>query len=329
MVVITLPLKMDWRIYERNVVYSRRYKMTNEQEASPFVKWAGGKSKLVEIILEKVQEHIDLNTIEHYIEPFVGGGAMFFYLANRYDFKTMTIMDINIELINTYKAIQKSPNKLIQEMDNLQNHYNQLATLEEKEAFYYDVRKEYNNYSNKEKLEQKIDYRRAAQFIFLNKTCFNGLYRVNRSGGYNVPFGKKNEVNIYNELNIRSVHELLKRTKIIHGDYQQTLQHVRGNTFVYFDPPYRPISNSAAFTAYDESGFNDTDQECLAKLCMQLYIRGVHFAVSNSDPHNSDPSDMFFDNLYQNFEIYRITASRQIAASSDSRKPVSEILVVG
>lgn len=330
MTTMTLPLKnKNLFVFERNVVYLRRNKMTNPHEAGPFVKWAGGKSKLVDVILHNVSENINLNEIKHYLEPFVGGGAMFFYLANHYNFESMTIMDINLDLINCYKAIKESPTTLIRKMDELQNRYNNFTSIGEKESFYYEMRNIYNDYRKKENLIEFIDFERAAQFIFLNKSCFNGLYRVNRSGGYNVPFGKKETLNIYNERNILSIYEVLQRTEIIHGDYRRTLDFVQNDTFVYFDPPYRPITSSAAFTAYAESGFNDNDQENLAQLCNQLYIQGVRFAVSNSDPHNSDPTDMFFDELYRDFNIYRISASRQIAAESSSRNPVSEILVVG
>ncbi|RNC99548.1 DNA adenine methylase [Lysinibacillus halotolerans] len=304
--------------------------MNNPYEAGPFVKWAGGKSRLIDSILHKISNHINLDEMEHYIEPFVGGGAMFFYLAYHYNFTKMTIIDINLELINSYRSIKEDPIHLIRHLDILQDKYNSLHTLEEKELLYYNIRQVYNNYQDKNELKEKVDFERAAQFIFLNKSCFNGLYRVNRKGEYNVPFGKKERINIYNQRNILNVNEVLKRTTIIHGDYTQTFDHIQEqeNTFVYFDPPYRPITSSSAFTAYAESGFNDDDQSNLANLCKELHLRDVHFAVSNSDPHNSDPTDMFFDNLYEEFNIYRIRANRQIAADSRSRSAISEILVV-
>lgn len=324
---MTFPLhKERLLICERNAFYLIS---ARGLEASPFVKWAGGKSKLVENILNKVSLHFNLEEIEHYIEPFVGGGAMFFHLANRYRFKSMTIMDINIDLINAYRAIQEQPLLVIHQMEILQNAYNRLTSLREKELFYYDIRDQYNGTSSKETLNEKVDYERAAQFIFLNKSGFNGLYRVNKSGYFNVPFGKKEKVKLYDERNIQKVHEVLQRTEIVHGDYERTLEYVQSNTFVYFDPPYRPITSSSSFTAYAKDGFNDDEQINLAQLCVQLYILGVRFAVSNSDPHNTDPTDMFFDDLYKGFHIYRIRASRQIAAESRCRNTVSEILVVG
>lgn len=311
-------------IKEKGITYKDRI-----IEASPFVKWAGGKSKLIQIILNKVSNHFHLEEMEHYIEPFVGGGAMFFYLANHYRFKSMTIMDINLDLINTYRSIKSNPLLLIRQLDVLQQTYNNLPTLKEKELFYYEIRNEYNDFPNEELLNEQIDYQRAAQFVFLNKSGFNGLYRVNKSGSFNVPFGKKKKINIYDEKNIKNVSEVLQRTKIVHGDYSETINFVQSNTFVYFDPPYRPIKTTSSFTAYDRNGFNDDEQINLAQLCLKLYILGVRFALSNSDPHNTNPTDMFFDDLYKNFYIYRINAPRQIAAEASSRRQLSEILVIG
>lgn len=303
--------------------------MNNEFEAGPFVRWAGGKAKLINIILQKVEQHINLNDIQHYIEPFVGGGALFFYLAQNYDFKSYTIMDINLELINAYKAIKQSPEKLIYFLDILQENYNRLISLEDKSKYYYEIRSCFNFFEEKEKLKDIVNFERAAQFIFLNKTCFNGLYRVNRAGEYNVPFGKKETINIYNPNNIFAVNQILQKTSIIHGDYYKTLEYIdrKEDTFVYFDPPYRPITSSA-FTAYAESGFNDRDQENLAELCKLLYEKNVHFAVSNSD--NPEDEEKFFNRLYdnENFQMYQISAPRQIAAKIKSRSTVSEILVI-
>jgi len=315
-------------VKEQSVFYLNSI-LTKKMEGGPFVKWAGGKSKLVETILNRVSKHINFDEIDHYIEPFVGGGAMFFYLAKHYRLKSYTIIDINLDLINTYRAIKENPILLVKEMDRLQDKYNHFLSMRDKELFYYEERDKYNNYSNKENLKKHIDFNRAAQFIFLNKSGFNGLYRVNKSGDFNVPFGKKEKIRIYDDKNILKVYEVLQKTTIVHGDYRQTADYLNKNTFVYFDPPYRPITNTSSFTAYDHNGFNDEDQVALAQFCMQLYIQGVRFALSNSDPHNTDPSDDFFDDLFKGFIIYRISAPRQIAAESKSRNRVTEILVVG
>ncbi|MEK4253654.1 DNA adenine methylase [Ureibacillus sp. FSL K6-2830] len=328
--LLTLPAKIEnFLIGEQSVAYLSSINKVKKLEGGPFVKWAGGKSKLVETILDIVSAHINLNEIEHYIEPFVGGGAMFFYLANRCQFKTYTIIDINLDLINVYRAIKENPILLVKEMDKIQNKYNSFSCFNDKEMFYYEIRDKYNNYANKGNLFESIDFNRAAQFIFLNKSGFNGLYRVNKSGDFNVPFGKKEKIKIYDDKNILKVYELLQKTTIVHGDYRQTADYLKKNTFVYFDPPYRPITNTSSFTAYDHNGFNDEDQVALAQFCMQLYIQGIRFSLSNSDPHNTDPSDDFFDDLYKGFNIYRISAPRQIAAESKSRNRVTEILVVG
>ncbi|WP_245989629.1 DNA adenine methylase [Ureibacillus thermophilus] len=195
---MTVPSKNgNILIREQSAIYISNIIEHKKVEGGPFVKWAGGKSKLVEIILNIVARHINLDEIEHYIEPFVGGGAMFFYLASRYQFKSYTIIDINLDLINAYRAIKENPILLVKEMDKIQNKYNDFSCFNDKEMFYYEIRDKYNNYANKENLFEFIDFNRAAQFIFLNKSGFNGLYRVNKSGDYNVPFGKKEKIKIY------------------------------------------------------------------------------------------------------------------------------------
>lgn len=235
--IISLPTKIkNLFIGEQSAVYLDNVIESKKVEGAPFVKWVGGKSRVVGTILKIVSKHINLNEIEHYIEPFVGGGAMFFYLANHYRFKSYTIIDINLDLINTYRAIKQNPITLVKEMDKIQNKYNNFFNLEDKELFYYEIRDKYNKY-DKEKLYEYIDFTRAAQFIFLNKSGFNGLYRVNKTGDYNVPFGKKEVIKIYNDKNILKVYEILQKTNIVHGDYRVSLDYLLKNTFVYFDPP--------------------------------------------------------------------------------------------
>lgn len=296
--------------------------------ATPFIKWAGGKSKLAPIIENRIEKSIGFENIEHYIEAFTGGGALFFYLIERHKFETITLIDINIELINTYRAIKKQPYLLMEILDEMQLTYNTLPSEDEKSIYYYSIRAQFNELEDKNFLNKTIDYNRSAQFVFLNKTCFNGLYRENSKGKYNVPFGKRKEVNLYELNNILEINTLLQNVNIVAGDYTLAKDYLSPNTLVYFDPPYRPITGTAAFTAYTKGGFNDDNQRELAKFCRYISDNDSFFALSNSDPYNGNIKDNFFDNLYRGFEIHRIHAARAIAARSSSRKSVTEMLIV-
>lgn len=300
--------------------------------ATPFVKWAGGKSKLAPVIINRIEKSIGFENINHYVEAFTGGGALFFKLVEQHDFETVTLIDINIELINSYKAIKINPYMLMDLMDDLQNRYNNLETEEEKSALFYEVREIFNAFEDKTTLVENIDYARAAQFIFLNKTCFNGLYRENSKGKYNVPFGKRKEVNLYDQTNILDIHLLLQNVNLLYGDYKLAKNNLRPGTLIYFDPPYRPLTGTAAFTTYSKDGFNDTNQVELAQFCKEIHQAGAYFALSNSDPSNGKEDfgelDNFFDDLYYEFEIHRIHAARAIAAKSTSRNSVTEVLIL-
>lgn len=300
--------------------------------ATPFVKWAGGKAKLAPAIEKRIEKSIGFKNIKHYIEAFTGGGALFFYLIDRYKFNSITLIDINIELINTYRAIKKAPYLLMDLMDNMQRIYNTFENENEKSEYFYQVREQFNNLEDKTSLKNEIDYEQAAKFIFLNKTCFNGLYRENSKGKYNVPFGKRTNINLYIQNNILEIHSLLQNVTLVNGDYTSARDYLQPQTLIYFDPPYRPITGTAAFTAYSKDGFNDEKQKELAEFCREIDSKGVFFALSNSDPYNGTKEfenlDSFFDELYTGFEVHRISAPRAIAAKGTSRNAVSEILIV-
>lgn len=299
-----------------------------EKVAKPFVKWAGGKARLASTIDKLIHENIKLEDYHTYVEPFVGGGAMFFYIASKYQFEKFIISDVNAELINTYKAIKTDYKKLISNLEKLQTHFNELDDANLKKEYYYQIRDSFNKLLCHEN-SGDISYEKAAYFIFLNKCGFNGLYRVNQKGMFNVPFGQKKTLNLYEKDNLLAVHSLLQNADIYVNDYKSTLKYSANRTFFYFDPPYRPITTTASFTAYSKSGFNDENQIELASFCKSINKRGASFALSNSDPHNKDEKDMFFDDLYKDFSIYRINANRAIGAKSNSRGKVSEIVVIG
>ena len=299
--------------------------MNNNENYGAIVKWAGGKSKLAPIIEETILKKTSIHEMDTYVEPFVGGGSFFFYLIQKYEFKNKIISDVNAELINLYKVVQQKPQELINSAEKMQYAYNSLESMEEKSAFFYAIRVAYNESIISESIE--IDIEQATQFLFLNKVGFNGLYRVNSKGLYNVPFGKRTKASLFNVENLLGISNLLKGTTILHADYAETIKFANKKALFYFDPPYRPLSTSASFNSYAKSEFNDDSQIKLADFCHQIDQLGAKFALSNSDPKNNNVDDNFFDDLYSTYTINRIHASRMIGASANSRGKVSEILV--
>lgn len=291
----------------------------------PFVKWAGGKYNLSDKILGIAEKYIDIENIDTYIEPFVGGGGMLFSISNKYSFDKIIISDINKELINTYIQIRDKLEEVISNLSEIEFNYNSLDTIDEKKDFYYKLRDDFNN--NIEK--NIIDTWQASLFISLNKLDFNGLYRVNSKGLFNVPFGQRKKANIFEIENLKSVSDFLKNIEIYNMDYTECIKYVDNNSLVYFDSPYRPLPGSNSFTTYTKSSFNDKNQKELSKVCNEVISLGGKFILSNSDPKQIDENDNFFDDLYKDYFINRIEASRNIGANSSSRGNVSEIVVVG
>lgn len=285
----------------------------------PFVKWAGGKSQLLDEIRLKYPERI-----EKYCEPFVGGGAVLFDILETYKPQKVLINDINEELINVYRQIKNNVKNLINLLKKWEKIYNEID--EEKRQEEYNVkRSNYNKlifkYSDKDLLLK------AALFIFLNKTCFNGLYRVNSQGLYNVPKGKYKKPIICDEINLSRISELLKNVDMKCGDFERCEKFIDNNTFVYIDPPYRPLTSSASFTSYSKEQFDDNDQLRLGRFIDKLNNKGARIVLSNSDPKNTNEEDNFFDNLYQNYSIKRIKARRVINSNGNNRGNITELLV--
>jgi DNA adenine methylase len=297
-------------------------------EARPFLKWAGGKTQLLDEFSRRLPIELEENKINKYIEPFVGGGAVFFYLNQRFSFEHCYICDINEELILSYRVIQRSVNNLISELETLKSDY-LTKNDKEREEFYYKIRDDFN-----QKL-LKINFKkyntewinRAAQIIFLNRTCYNGLFRVNRKGEFNVPFGKYKNPDILNEDNLNDVATLLKITKILWGDFTQCRKFVDNHTFVYFDPPYRPLNPTSSFTSYSKNGFFDKDQLRLVKFFKELDEKGAKIMLSNSDPKNENPDDSFFDDLFSEYYIDRVPAKRIINCNSARRGSINELII--
>lgn len=285
----------------------------------PFVKWAGGKSQL----LNEIRLRYPAN-IEKYCEPFVGGGAVLFDILETYNPKRILINDINKELINTYCQIKNNVQDVIKVLKKWQSVYNDISE-EERQEIYNVKRANYN------KLIFKCDDKdlvvKASLFIFLNKTCFNGLYRVNSEGLYNVPKGKYKKPVICDETNLVRISELLRNVEIKCGDFEKCERFIDGNTFVYIDPPYRPLTTSSSFTSYSKEQFDDNDQVRLGKFIDRLNDKGAKIVLSNSDPKNINKKDNFFDDLYQKYNIKRINAKRMINSKGTSRGNVTELLV--
>ncbi|MGE5629736.1 MAG: DNA adenine methylase [Caulobacteraceae bacterium] len=291
--------------------------------AKPFVKWAGGKGQLLDTFKHYYPLSLHEGNIRRYIEPFVGGGAVLFDILQKYAIEEAIIFDINKDLINTYIVIKNNVDNLVDYLSNIEYKYLKMDKNARKEM-YYKVREAYNSRTI---LNNQPDIERAGQFIFLNRTCFNGLYRVNRGGLFNVPVGNYKNPTICDRRNLYSVSSLLQRVQIFTGDYRESRKYADRNTFIYFDPPYRPLNVTSSFTSYSKFDFTDEDQVQLACFFEEMNETGALLMLSNSDPKNENPDDDFFDEIYGKFYIHRIRAKRAINSNGERRGFVSELLV--
>lgn len=287
--------------------------------ARPFIKWVGGKTQLLPEIRQRYPENIT-----RYCEPFVGGGAVLFDVLQTFHPNAVLINDINPELINLYENIRDNCEPLIQLLEHFQTEY--LETPEaDRQNLYLGKRATYNHFIEERNPEHNLE--KAALFIYLNKTCFNGLYRVNRNGLFNVPFNRAKNPLICDSENIRECSQLLQNVQMHVGDYSYCRDFIDENTFVYLDPPYRPLTESSSFTSYNENGFSDVQQIELGNFITEMAHRGALIVASNSDPHNADEQDEFFDNLYADFNIERVQASRMVNSNARRRGPINELLI--
>jgi DNA adenine methylase len=299
-----------------------------ESPGKPFLKWAGGKGQLLDAFQKFYPKELSEGKIETFCEPFVGGGAVFFDIVQKYPIKSALLFDNNEDLILTYQVVQKEVQNLVEQLNLLQRQYLELNE-EKRTAFYYNVREQFN--AQKKSLNyykfSKKWIERAAQIIFLNRTCFNGLFRFNSSGEFNVPQGRYKNPKILDAENLRKVSQLLSVAEILKADFKEIQKRVNENTFVYYDPPYRPLNQTSSFTAYGKDAFGDTEQIALATLFSELNQKGVKQMLSNSDPKNHNPEDHFFDELYKDFHIFRVPARRAINSAGDKRQAINEIVV--
>lgn len=294
--------------------------MKKEVKIKPFLKWAGGKGQLI----EKIERFYPFDKkINKYAEPFIGGGAVLFDILNKFELEKIYISDVNLELLNCYKVIKEKVQELINELKGFENEF-LVKVKEERKEYYYTKREQFNKLKLKNNNEE---VKRAALMIFLNRTCFNGLYRVNKKGLFNVPMGDYKNPKICDEENLINISKKLKNVDIIHGDYKKSYDFIDENTFVYFDPPYRPLNQTSSFTSYTEYTFGDKEQVELSEYFKLLNEKGAKLLLSNSDPKNENIEDNFFDDLYKEFDINRIEASRAINSNGGKRGKVTEVLI--
>ncbi len=288
--------------------------------AKPFVKWVGGKTQLLAEVKKSLPKDLRDREDVVYIEPFVGGGAVLFWLLQEFpNIHKAIINDINAELICTYRVIKYNVQKLIALLDNIQHQYLSLDSVERK-TYFLEKRNLFNSKTISE-LET------AALFIFLNRTCFNGLYRVNSRGEFNVPFGKYNNPRICDKENLLAVSNILQRVEILCGDFAQTEKYANSDTVFYLDPPYKPLSETSSFTSYSKEGFDDTEQIRLRDFCTRISRQKAQFIASNSDTRKTEQEISFFDLIYSKFYIKRVSATRMINANPNNRGFISEIMI--
>ena len=288
--------------------------------AKPFLKWAGGKRQLLPQIEAHLPAALRDGRISRYVEPFVGGGAVFFYLRQRYGLTDCHLFDRNPELMLVYRVVRDDVAALIACLQAMEAEYLSLGE-DGREACYYQIRQQFNQ-------RRAGPVERAAQLIFLNRTGYNGLFRVNRQGAFNVPFGRYKKPAICRAGQLRAASRALQGVHLAHGAFTACEPVVDERTFVYFDPPYRPLSSTARFTAYAKEPFGEAQQLELARFYGRLHQTGARLMLSNADPRNTDPEDTFFDEAYRGFRIERIQAARAINSRADRRGPVSELLIM-
>ena len=291
-------------------------------QAKPFLKWAGGKTRLIkdiELVLPKEFIKQDFT----YVEPFVGSGAILFWILNNFpNLKKAIINDINSDLTNVYKVISSKPLRLINILELFQKEFYSFEFDVEKRKEYYIMKRQLFNSRSTDKITQ------AALFIFLNRTCFNGLYRVNKKNEFNVPLGSYVKPLICDKENIIAVSKVLEKVEILTGDYQKTLDNFEGKALFYLDPPYKPLNKTSFFNTYANNIFNDDEQVRLKDFCVKLDDQNQYWILSNSDVKLKDSEDDFFDELYKDFVISRVEARRYINSNSKKRGNLKELLIV-
>lgn len=300
----------------------------NRNVAKPLLKWAGGKSQLVDEIDSRLPIEFKKGEIRNYCEPFLGGAAVYFHIAQKYSIDKAILSDVNEEIILFYQVIKNDVNEFLELVNYLKETYLSLDS-DKQSKFFYDIRKQFNH------SKKNIDFKyysknwidRAAQLLFLNKTCFNGLFRQNSKGEFNVPFGKYTNPQFLDKNNVILISKLLQKAELFILDFEDIEKLIDDTFFVYFDPPYRPISKTSSFTSYSKFEFSDNEQIRLAELFKRLDNKRIKLMLSNSDPKNVNPKDDFFENLYSKFRIERVLANRMINCNGNGRGKINELII--
>jgi DNA adenine methylase len=305
-----------------------------EPAARPFLKWAGGKKQLIPQFEPHFPAELAAGKLTTYVEPFVGAGAVFFHVVQNYRIRRAYLFDVNEELCLIYTVVKRAVEPLIEELCSLRERYLALEQ-QERERLYYSIRERLNaardrvDHQRTREATSRTWIERAAQLLFLNRTCYNGLFRTNSRGAFNSPFGRYKKPSIVDPDNLRRASRLLRKATIRRGDFEDCASRVDSETFVYFDPPYRPLSSTSSFTSYSRGSFSDAEQERLGRFYARLdRERHPKLMLSNSDPTNVDRSDRFFHELYRGYRIAHVSASRMINSKASGRGAVRELLIM-
>lgn len=312
------------KLSEEQTGATMKMKKNDHLITKPFLKWAGGKGQLLSQLDTFLPQQLGGRSFT-YIEPFVGGGAMLFHMLQKFPkIKKVVINDINPYLVTSYRTIKNQPKELIERLAELERQYFAQVGEDEKKYFFLDARRIFNE-------DALDDIDRTKYMIFLNRTCFNGLYRVNSKGKFNVPFGRYLNPTICNAETILADSAALNKVDatILNGDFEKTLDYIdNGFNFFYFDPPYRPLNATSSFNSYAKEEFNDEEQIRLRNFCARLDEHlGICWMLSNADCSAKNPEDMFFEDIYENFHINRVSASRAINANPTKRGKLTELLI--
>lgn len=292
--------------------------------AQPFLKWAGGKRQLMKEIETRLPKNLE--SYNTYVEPFIGGGAVLFHLLEKYDFENVHISDLNPELILCYEMLKLDAKSVIRNLDKLIEAYPE--EIEDRKEVYYKIRTDWNeDVGNINSLSKSKKIKRVSQMLFLNRTCFNGLFRVNRKGEFNVPIGNYKKPSFPKAENLLAVQKALENVTIHLSSFENCEFWVDKSTFIYFDPPYRPLSDTSHFVSYSKGEFDDENQKQLAHTFRSLDKKNVKVLLSNSDPKNTVADDEFFDELYSGFNIQRVSAKRAINSNPNKRGIITELLI--
>jgi DNA adenine methylase len=299
------------------------------EHPKPFIKWAGGKTQLLDQFERYYPNELKKGKINNYIEPFLGGGALYFSILEKYKIKNTYLSDLNCDLILTYKVIKKKHDDLLDFLEQYQKRYDE-TVIDKRRDLFLDFRKHFNEQRfeiNYKKLKENW-IPRAAQFIFLNKTCFNGIFRLNSKGEFNIPFGKYKTVNIFDPDNISAVSAALQNAEIVQAEYSNCYTKADNKTFVYFDPPYRPLTRTSNFTTYTGAEWTDKQQIELAAFFQKLdKEKEAKLMLSNSDPTNINPKDKFFEKAYSGYNLIKVSANRAINCNGTGRGKINELLI--